>query len=200
MAIEFPCGSCGRLLRTPDETAGQQAQCPHCGGLTTIPAVSAEQPVAASVVPDSASASPFQAASAGGAYVRFGPDDLAARNRVAGPAMALLVLGAMGVLLEIASLPMNAFNAAPMPPVFGVDLNQHRGVMTFNTVIGLVIGAVMLAAGIKMRNLEMRGLAMTAAILSCIPCFSPCCCISLPFGIWAIVALNDPVVRTAFRS
>ena len=200
MAIEFPCGSCGRLLRTPDDTAGQQAQCPHCGSLTTIPAASAAEPTVASVVGHPATANPFQAAATGDAFVRFGPGDLAARNRVAGPAMALIVLSAIGLLLQIASLPVNVMRANPMPLVMGFDLNEHRGTMTMSGVVSLVIGGVMLAGGIKMRNLESRGLALTAAILSCIPCLSPCCCISLPFGIWAIVTLNDPVVRTAFRS
>ena len=37
MPIEFPCTSCGRLLRTPDETAGRQAKCPSCGSVQPIP-------------------------------------------------------------------------------------------------------------------------------------------------------------------
>jgi len=43
MAIEFRCGPCGRLLRTGDDTAGKQAQCPECGALTRVPA-SAQPP------------------------------------------------------------------------------------------------------------------------------------------------------------
>lgn len=38
MPIEFRCTQCGRLLRTPDETAGKQAKCPGCATLLTIPA------------------------------------------------------------------------------------------------------------------------------------------------------------------
>ena len=37
MAIEFRCGQCGRMLRTGDDTAGKQAQCPECGALTRVP-------------------------------------------------------------------------------------------------------------------------------------------------------------------
>lgn len=37
MAIEFRCRQCGRLLRTPDDAVGKPAQCPECGGLTTVP-------------------------------------------------------------------------------------------------------------------------------------------------------------------
>ncbi|MCE5267399.1 MAG: hypothetical protein LLG00_05885 [Planctomycetaceae bacterium] len=37
MSIEFRCSNCSKLLRTADNTAGRQAQCPDCGALTTIP-------------------------------------------------------------------------------------------------------------------------------------------------------------------
>ena len=37
MPIEFHCTHCGRLLRTPDETAGRQAKCPACGSIQPIP-------------------------------------------------------------------------------------------------------------------------------------------------------------------
>ena len=38
MPIEFRCTKCGKLLRTPDETAGKQARCPECGTVGMIPA------------------------------------------------------------------------------------------------------------------------------------------------------------------
>jgi len=41
MPIEFRCRQCGRLLRTGDDTAGRQAQCPECGALSTVPALGA---------------------------------------------------------------------------------------------------------------------------------------------------------------
>jgi len=40
MPIEFRCMRCNRLLRTGDDTAGRQAQCPECGALTRVPATS----------------------------------------------------------------------------------------------------------------------------------------------------------------
>ena len=39
MPIEFTCPSCHTRLRVPDDSAGQIAQCPSCGGQTEIPNV-----------------------------------------------------------------------------------------------------------------------------------------------------------------
>ncbi|MEY4179381.1 MAG: hypothetical protein RLY70_2955 [Planctomycetota bacterium] len=40
MPIEFRCSGCGKLLRTPDESAGQKARCPGCGTIVGIPSAS----------------------------------------------------------------------------------------------------------------------------------------------------------------
>ena len=37
MPIEFSCAHCGKLLRTPDDSAGKQARCPACGAVGEIP-------------------------------------------------------------------------------------------------------------------------------------------------------------------
>ncbi len=39
MAIEFYCSQCRNRLRVDDSAAGQQAQCPVCKAITTVPAV-----------------------------------------------------------------------------------------------------------------------------------------------------------------
>src|SRR5690606_23186083 len=43
MTIEFRCGRCKTLLKTPDETAGRTAVCPKCGADLAVP--SPEQPL-----------------------------------------------------------------------------------------------------------------------------------------------------------
>ena len=45
MPIEFRCRQCGRLLKTPDDTAGRQAQCPACGTISIVPGPAAPGPV-----------------------------------------------------------------------------------------------------------------------------------------------------------
>jgi hypothetical protein len=60
---------------------------------------------------------------------------------------------------------------------------------------------ITLLGGIKMRHLTGYGLAVTGAILACIPCLSPsgCCCLGEIFGIWGLVVLLSQDVRGAFR-
>ena len=51
----------------------------------------------------------------------------------------------------------------------------------------------------KMKKLESYGWAMTASILALAPCISPCCLVGLPIGIWALVVLAKPEVKSAFH-
>lgn len=61
MAIEFACSSCGKVLRTADNTAGRQAKCPACGAATVIPSASPPPPPAAPAAPAGPpSVNPFQ--------------------------------------------------------------------------------------------------------------------------------------------
>ncbi|HOM17096.1 MAG TPA: hypothetical protein PLQ00_07185, partial [Thermoguttaceae bacterium] len=70
----------------------------------------------------------------------------------------------------------------------------------FSLLISLAVAIVVLLGAIRMKNLQSYGFAMTAAILSIIPCTSPCCfLIGTPIGIWALVVLNDQTVKAAFR-
>lgn len=49
--------------------------------------------------------------------------------------------------------------------------------------------------------LRLRGyrFAMVSAILSLIPLCSGCAFLGIPFGIWAIIVLRDPEVRSSFH-
>jgi hypothetical protein len=57
----------------------------------------------------------------------------------------------------------------------------------------------MLLGAWNMKWLQGYALSVVAAILAVIPCTSPCYMLGLPFGIWALVVLNDPLVKAAFR-
>jgi hypothetical protein len=42
-------------------------------------------------------------------------------------------------------------------------------------------------------------LCIAASIVAMIPCVSPCCCIGLPVGIWALVVLSKGDVKDHFN-
>jgi phage FluMu protein Com len=239
MAIEFRCANCGKLLRVGENAAGRNAQCPDCGGLTSVPAASEATPPSAQGMggqsPPPPPGSPFGTgsespfggpsgpggsapwASAGAqnpyqSPMQAGQELLPAAadpfvvERVQGPAIALMVLGCIGVVLQILGLLGNLLSIGMMHqgamrqgPAQPLEMMFSGGVGIVTAIFSLVVSAVIVIGGLKMKSLESYAFAMAAAIIAVIPCVSPCCVVSLPFGIWALVVLNDEAVKAAFR-
>ncbi len=49
-----------------------------------------------------------------------------------------------------------------------------------------------------MISLRWYPLAIAGSVLATIPMVSPCCLLGLPFGIWSLVVLLQPDVKSAF--
>ena len=130
----------------------------------------------------------------------------AASSRVQGPAIALIIVAALNFVLAVVALIMNVAGGQmrQFPPTGNPELEKllqsTSGIAgaIFN-VISMGIAAVILVGALKMKNLQNYGLAMAATILAMIPCLSPCCLIGLPIGIWSLVMLLKPEVKTAFH-
>ena len=126
-----------------------------------------------------------------------------AAESVKGPAIGLIVVAILGALLQIASLGLRLGGASfmansGMPNQAWVNMfSGPIGVVS--GVIGLLVSGVIFFGALKMKSLESYGLAMAASIIAMIPCFSPCCLLGLPIGIWAIVVLSKPEVKSAFH-
>lgn len=222
MPIEFRCSGCGKLLRTADDSAGKQAKCPDCGTTQPIPAGSPPaMPPVPSASPFStggAPASPFGAGPSGppdsenpyqatgtspGGSDYIAPGQPYASSRVQAPAMALMVTMIismpfilLGAVINMVS--MAGGGVAPAQQEMAINI-MSGGIGLVLNFVGLAIGVVILFGAIKMKNLQNYQYAMTASILAMIPCLSPCCLLGLPFGIWALVVLNDPNVKASFR-
>ena len=63
----------------------------------------------------------------------------------------------------------------------------------------LLVSALIVMGGVRMKGLNNHALAMTAAVFALLP-FSPCCVIGLPCGIWALNVLAEPEVQEAFQN
>jgi hypothetical protein len=126
-----------------------------------------------------------------------------AENVVAGPAIGLMVLaalnlvsGALGILSHLARSSMGVLHHGPQA-AWATMYSGSLGLVSYS--LGIMVSAVIFYGGLKMKRLENHGLAVAASILSIIPCTSPCCFVGIPIGIWALVVLTKPEVKSAFR-
>lgn len=134
-------------------------------------------------------------------YEDFGPD---AHSRLMPPAIGLMVTAALGFLVQAASLLLS------LVQMLGLNtgkLRQHEmvanylggGISMVFGVIGLLISAFILLAAVCMMRSRFHGVAVAGTIVAMTPCISPCCCLGLPIGIWALIVLLEPEVKAAFQ-
>ena len=154
-------------------------------------------------------------ASAGPAQSPFAPPPLspasptpagfeAAAQQVRGPAIFILVLAVLDIFTALMGLAWMVFQSA-MPNVFnlqGADFElQQRLSMVVGlpaNLIGLALSIVCLIGALRMMKLKTYGFAMTAAIITLIPCGTCCCLANLGAGIWALIVLSKPEVKSQF--
>ena len=142
-------------------------------------------------------------------------------SKVSGPAIGLLVTGILNVLMSIYQainclvmwtrgpeiMQQNPqfdqmqrdMEAQGLDPAKFMNIFQTMGPLgVILALVGVVVGVIIILGALKMKNLQAYGLSMTSSILAMVPCLS-CCVIGLPIGIWALVVLNNPEVKAAFR-
>lgn len=139
-----------------------------------------------------------------------GPDPRArakAQQLVAGPAIALMVTGGLGIAASALGLVQILSGMGGTPDLPGLDpdvvhmirLFTHGPIAIVSNAIGIAVSVFILLGALRMQKLTGHGLAMAAAIIAMIPCFSPCCLLGIPFGIWALVVLSKPEVKSQFH-
>ena len=153
-----------------------------------------------------------------------GGERQAALRRVKAPAVALMIVAILNIFLSLWSLAAAAFFRpteeqinAELQPLKQLNNPQFQQMVekvihifygpfgtTFgilNSLFGLAISALILAGAIKMHSLRNHGMAFTAAVLAVIPGFTPCCgyILGLAFGIWALVVLRKPDIKSQFH-
>ena len=134
-----------------------------------------------------------------------------AKTLVNGPAIAMLVvailyalMSAFGVLANLFHWGVGAFGqgSRDLPPeVMKMMQNVGGPIGVVVAVAQLALSGFYIFVSTKLRKLESYGLVMTATILFMLPCLTPsCCCIlGLPIGIWTLVIIMKPEVKSAFR-
>jgi hypothetical protein len=130
----------------------------------------------------------------------------AALQAVKGPAIALIVTASLGIayyafngVFSLAGGTMFQHELPPnIPPQLRSFIEGMQGPLA--GVISLAIAALnafVLFGAMKLMRLQSQGLVMVACVVAMLPC--QCCCVlGLPFGIWALVVLNKPEVKSWF--
>lgn len=133
-----------------------------------------------------------------------------AESKIKGPAISLIVTAAIGIMVQIGGIVMQGAMAGleqGLPTdLEGEQAEMFQRMMTISQSMGivgniivLVVAGLIIFGSVKMMKLENRGLAIATSIVALVPCISPCCVLGIPFGIWALVVLNDDVVKSEFN-
>jgi len=124
-----------------------------------------------------------------------------ALDRLRGPTFGLLLLagfsGAFGILWILFTATLFVLSAVHEPSRDFIAQLSGRDVMPLLSTLPscfVTYGAWCMRRGVRYR------VAVSAAILSCIPMLSACMWMGIPLGIWALVILRRPDVKAAFAS
>jgi hypothetical protein len=126
-------------------------------------------------------------------------------ERIRGPAIFLLVLAILDLVTNLGAIALMPLlpRLQEMFPLPMKNLEFHDRLFWVLTVPSYLLSAalalVRLIGSLKMLKLRSYGFAMTAAILTLIPCSACCCPLNLAAGIWALVVLTKPEIKSAFQ-
>jgi len=131
-----------------------------------------------------------------------------ALRAVSGPATGLKVTGIICLICSVVSVVVNALifggvnlHLQPLPNAELQKLLDEVGTVfgIVQSIIGVVVSIVIWMGAVRIQALQQYQFAFAACLLAMLPCVSPCCLLGLPFGIWALVVLNRPEVKSQFN-
>lgn len=132
-----------------------------------------------------------------------------ALRRVGAPAVALIVTAILNLITMVACwIVLTMFRSALLGLYAGQPEYDQiaKALQSANSplsiggdILGIVLSVLILVGATRMRSLSSYEFSMAAAIVAMLPCLTPCCLIGLPIGIWALVVLNRPDVKSQFH-
>lgn len=120
------------------------------------------------------------------------------------PSILILVMAGIGVLSALygvvagGGLPPEMLNNPQFTPEMKKMLANVGSFGRVGNVLGLVLDGVCIYGALQMRQLKNYGLSMAAAIIIMLPCGGCCCLLGLPVGIWTLMTLNKPEIKSSF--
>jgi GYF domain 2 len=145
-----------------------------------------------------------------GTYAPSGDGLARALSEVNGPAIGLMVTAILGafaaltrIVINLFAVPMTAFTNFQGMPAQSAEM--MRVMQSFSGTVGIIFAVLEIGLAVfiffgalKMKALQNHTFCIVTAIVALIPCVSPCCCVGLPIGIWALIVMNKPEVRAYF--
>jgi len=140
----------------------------------------------------------------------------AALKRIKAPALGLKIVAVINLVLSLWSLAQMLFfppdlealnselktlNNPQMTEFVQKIMHISNGPLGIaNVALGMVMAILIFMGASKMQSLRSYEFAFTAAVLSVVPCLTPCCgyVIGLAFGIWALWLLTRPEIKSQF--
>ncbi len=113
--------------------------------------------------------------------------DLELHAEIDGPSLAMMILGLLMVV---------GHAIAVVYVVRAADVPRHSGLGTYLSG-GVIIGTLMFAGGLNLRNLWSHGWGLVGAFAGCVP-LSPAWPLTIIIGLWAWYVLDRAHVRQAF--
>lgn len=120
------------------------------------------------------------------------------------PSLLILIMGVLGVLFALFGLvsgggmPAGLMDNPQITPEVREMIAKFQGMGRGGNVLSLILDGVMIYGALQMRQVKNWGLSLASAILVLLPCAGCCCLLGLPVGIWAIITLTKPEVKSAF--
>ena len=224
MFIQIKCPECGRGGNVSDDALGRAVKCPGCGSKIIVTDSSAKEPgdfakydsFAPPQINDPAQTAVFR---------RFprsrvqGPAIALIVTAVIGIGFSLITIVNSVVFLR--AMPQINQNIGNLVENIEKQQQDKRGgakevqdalglatsIASWSGTTGIIMsslsivgGGIVFAGALSMMSLRRYPLAIIGSVLAMIPMIGPCCVLGLPFGIWALVVLCQPDVRSAFSS
>lgn len=134
------------------------------------------------------------------------PARLIARERVNLPSLLVMATGVIGALYALSILAAGAAIQRSLLRVIAEDPRYSKMVRDVPAdaspslvfpIIGLVLAGLTLFGAVQMRGLKSYGLAV-AGVAASMVLVPGCCCWGIPAGLWAVVVLMKPEVKSQF--
>lgn len=200
MTIQVSCPDCGMAYEVPDDKAGKKFRCKQCETIVSIPDTD-PPPVRGGGWDDNDDDYGDDRGIPNPVSRRRSGSSRSSRRRrsrssdggeTVAPAIAMYVVAGLSIVGWILVM----LSMLVVEPDNGMPQAEHEQMVTFYVVSGFVnlfLDGFILYGAYNLQTRQSKIVAMIAAILCCVPCFSPCCVVGIPFGIWALVAIsNDP--------